>query len=359
MLRSPILIATIFVAILAAPLRAQQQDTTGAIIELFPIIVYDTDIGLGGGAKMMVRNQLGARESFDITVFNSTKGERWYRLAVSLPDGELRHGTRYPLAVDLVFDYDKMISSNFYGIGNESRFEDRETYTKEPIDLSIAFSRGLSPVLVAQLGLRWRVVGNSGLDPAGRFQGVPDADGRMAATSLFGILRYDSRNSTVNPSSGAVLEGSYESAMDGLGGTITFSKYGATIQGYVPVIFPDLVLAGRFAFVSVEGDDVPPQFLVSVGGNGTLRGSTVDRYMDRTAAIINGELRFPIYRRLAGVGGIDLGRVWGSTKQMGIAAWHMNPTAGLRFVMETFIVRLDVGFGQETTGIYFNFGQLF
>jgi len=27
--------------------------------------------------------------------------------------------------------------------------------------------------------------------------------------------------------------------------------------------------------------------------------------------------------------------------------------------MDTFVVRLDVGFGKETTGVYFNFGQIF
>jgi len=359
MIRSALPIAIILVITAAIPALAQQKDTTGAIIELFPIIAYDTDIGIGGGAKMVLRNQLGARESFDITAFNSTKGERWYRLAISLPDGELRHGTAYPLAVDLVFDYDKMISSNFYGIGNGSRFEDREAYTKEPVDLSIAFSHGFSPVLVAQLGLRFRVVRNFGFDAAGRLQHVPQADGRVAAASITGALRYDSRNSTVNPSSGTVFEGNYETAIDGLGGTSGFTKYGITVQGYVPVIFNDLVLAGRVAFVSVGGDNVPQQLLVTVGGNGTLRGSTQDRFIDRTAGVINGEMRFPIYRRLAGVGGIDLGRVWGSTKQLGTAGWHVNPTAGLRFVMETFVVRLDVGFGQETTGVYFNFGQLF
>jgi hypothetical protein len=33
--------------------------------------------------------------------------------------------------------------------------------------------------------------------------------------------------------------------------------------------------------------------------------------------------------------------------------------AGLRFYMNTFVVRCDVGFGKETTGLYFNFGQVF
>jgi hypothetical protein len=37
----------------------------------------------------------------------------------------------------------------------------------------------------------------------------------------------------------------------------------------------------------------------------------------------------------------------------------LNAVAGLRFSMETFVVRADVGFGRESTGFYLNFGHLF
>lgn len=338
---------------------AREADSTGAIIEPFPILAYDTDIGFGYGLKVVFRNQFGMRESFDVTAFNSTKGERWYRFAASFPDAELRHGTAFPVALDLVVDYDTWISNSFYGIGNGSAFGDREFYTKEPFEASIAMSRGFSRVLVGQVGVRFRAIRNSGFDPAGRMLRVPDADGRASYTSAFGMMRYDSRNSTVHPSTGIVVQADYEYAPEVTPGNASLSRYGVAAQGYVPVFTNDLILAGRVAVAGVDGDRIPPHFLLSVGGNGTLRGSTQDRFLDRVVAVTNGELRFPIFRRFGGVAGIDLGRVWPSLKHMGLAGWAMNPTAGLRFIMETFVVRLDVGFGEETTGVYFNFGQLF
>jgi len=42
-----------------------------------------------------------------------------------------------------------------------------------------------------------------------------------------------------------------------------------------------------------------------------------------------------------------------------LSDWIINQVLGLRFYMDDFIVRLDVGFGSETTGIYFNFGHIF
>jgi hypothetical protein len=37
----------------------------------------------------------------------------------------------------------------------------------------------------------------------------------------------------------------------------------------------------------------------------------------------------------------------------------VNSLVGLRFSMDTFVVRADLGFGKETTGFYLNFGHLF
>jgi hemolysin activation/secretion protein len=57
--------------------------------------------------------------------------------------------------------------------------------------------------------------------------------------------------------------------------------------------------------------------------------------------------------------GIDAGKVWNSIDMMDFKNWPNNPVLGLRFYMDTFIIRLDVGLGRETTGFYFNFGQIF
>jgi hypothetical protein len=99
-------------------------------IEALSIVMYDTDVGLGYGAKAFLLNQLTMKESFDLILFNSTKGERWYRFVFSIPDFELRQQKIYPLSLDLTIDYDKMIKNSFFGVGSKSLFENREYYTK-------------------------------------------------------------------------------------------------------------------------------------------------------------------------------------------------------------------------------------
>jgi hemolysin activation/secretion protein len=119
------------------------------------------------------------------------------------------------------------------------------------------------------------------------------------------------------------------------------------------------VLALRLGIQSVAGDSLPVQTLISIGENSTLRGFSSDRFVDKTAALFNAELRFPIYRRFGGIIGVHAGKVWSSISRFDLKNWHMSPAAGLRFYMNTFVARLDIGFGKETNGVYFNFGHIF
>ncbi len=355
------LLVTASSGILMPALAQESQVADPTIIEFFPILSYDTDAGFGYGGKVVFRNQLGQRESFDLTLFLSTKGERWYRFAFSLPDAELRQGSAYPLAVDFFVDYDKWINNSFFGVGMESSFNAREYYTKEPLELNLVISRGFSASIVGSAGARFKAVRNYGFSDESRLKTLPpDLNaGRAEFTSMFLQVRYDTRNSFINPTSGIVIQMELERAPVSSAWNVSFTRYGGVVHYYQPLFFTRTVLALRYSTAVVNGDALPVQVLLPVGGNSTLRGSPQDRYLDQVAAVANAELRFPIYWRLAGVAALDAGRVFHSLSQYSLSRWAVNPTVGRRLGMETFVVRLDVGLGKETTGFYLNFGQIF
>jgi outer membrane protein assembly factor BamA len=330
-------------------------------IEGLPILMYDTDVGFGFGAKAFFLNYLGRSESFDLTLFQSTKGERWYRFVFSLPDFERRQGTLYPLALDLVVDYDKYIKDNFFGVGNMSSFSDREYYTREPLDISVALSRGFTTSLVGQVGWRYKTVRNYNFSEGSRLRTLPPAlnASRVSYASVFFSLRYDTRNSYINPSQGFVLQGDAEVVPHSGLENVTFTQISAWAQHYTELFTPKTVLAVRLGMQGLMGGGLPVQVLLPIGGGSTLRGSPQDRYLDKVSAVANAEVRFPIFWRFGGVAGFDFGKVWGELKDFDLHRWAVNPVVGLRFYMNTFVVRCDVGFGKETTGLYFNFGQMF
>ena len=330
-------------------------------LEGFPVLSYDTDTGLGYGAKGFVLNYLGANESFDMIAFNSSKGERWYRMVFSIPDFELRQGKVYPLSFDLTIDYDKYMKNNFYGVGNQSTEADRETYSKEPIEILGVLSRGFTREFVAQIGLKYRSVRNFGYEPSSLFARSLSAInlGTSSALTLYGSARYDSRDSFVNPSRGQVAEVSVETGGSWLLGNYSTTSTTFALQTYDVLFYPKTVLAAKLWGQVVGGNNLPTHVLATAGGNRTLRGYPQDRFLDKTAMGVNGEVRFPIYWRLGGLLGIDAARVFNSPANATLADWAYNPVVGLRFYMDTFVVRADIGFGKESTGFYLNFGQLF
>lgn len=337
-----------------------QNDSIHTQWEALPILSYDTDAGFGYGAKSMVVNFLGQNESFDIILFNSTKGERWYRFVASYPDFEIRQGTVYPISVDLIVDYDKWISNSFFGIGNNSRFSDKETYTREPLDCSVMVGKGITTTFVIQTGLRYRSIRNSHFALDSKLKDILPAINRSTATmsSILFNARYDSRNSFITPSSGLVISGELEYAPIIFGTNTKFTRHSSTIQ-YYHTVAGSSVVAGRVIVQSMFQNDLPVQSLISVGGTNTLRGIPQDRYLDKSSIVSNIEYRIPIVWRFGIVAGVDAGRVWSSLSNISVTDWSVNYIGGIRFYMDTFVIRLDVGVSKETSGFYLNFGELF
>ncbi|MBI4811298.1 MAG: BamA/TamA family outer membrane protein [Ignavibacteriales bacterium] len=331
-------------------------------IEPLPILSYDTDVGFGYGVKGFLLNTLGVNESFDIVLFNSTKGERWYKFIFSIPDFELRQGKVYPFAIDFTVDYDKWIKYSYFGIGNSSRFEDREYYTREPLEISMTVSRGFSKKLVGQIGARYRTSMNFNFSSGSRLAEQPPLlnASRATFTSFFSTFRFDSRNSFINPSRGLVINSEIEVSPKWNASNVSFLRIGFGIQHYSILFdYPKTILAIRFGMQCLYGSNLPIQILLPIGGGNTLRGSPQERYLDKISTVGNIELRFPIFWRFGGVAGYDFGKVWNKIQQLDLSHWSSNPNIGIRFHFDTFIVRADLGLGKETTGFYLNFGHIF
>jgi len=324
-----------------------------------PIVSYDTDVGLGLGGKCFFLNQLDMNESFDIILFGSTLGERWGRLVFSVPDFELRQGKTYPLALDLIVDYDVYLKNRFYGIGSESQVEDIEHYRKEPLDISLAMSNGITNTFITQSGLRYKTVKNSNFDDSSSITELGGLNtGRVFYTSIFGNAAYDTRNSYIKPSEGILAKIEAEWAPNSALNNVSFSRLSGELQGFTTIFYPTTVLAGRVLYQTLFGNNLPIQVLLPVGGNKTLRGYIQDRFLDMTSTVVNLELRLPLYWRFGLIVGADMGGV-SSTHNFMPDKFLWNSVVGLRLDLDTFLVRLDLGFSKEMTGFYLNFNHMF
>ncbi len=345
---------SLLVLFLPMLLHAQQEDVA---FDHLPFAMYDTDTGFGAGYKGVLRNAFASRESFDLTLFLSTKGERWVRVGASWPDAELRQGSAYPLALDVVADYDKMITNSFFGVGSEARFDDRETYTFEPLELTAAVSRGFTPHVIGQLMLRFKRIWSYDFEEGSLLRIHPSNASSVDITSATLQLRYDTRNSVLNPSRGIVLQMETEQAFAATSLGRDWTRIALWTQYYHG--FGDWIAAARLGLQSLQGDDIPIQHMLPIGGNSTVRGIPKDRFLDRNSALLNAELRFPVYRRLGAVLAIDAGSVAHHFDELLQHRWILTPVAGLRLILDTFVARADLGYSEDAIGFYLNFGQIF
>lgn len=332
-------------------------------LSAFPILMYDTDIGVGYGAKAKFVDYLAKKESFDFILFNSSEGERWYVFTFSIPDIEIRQGKKYALSLDIKAEYDKFLKYYFYGIGSGSRKEDETEFTLEKKELQLKVGRGFSAHFVIELHYTIRNIKYDNIE-----EGSPYTDTLYKVGEQFSpygtvFIRYDTSDSQIHPRRGFRLLLQNDVAAEFLGNkNAQYYRYSLDFRKYILLFGQKDVLAFRFLVQKISGDKIP-LFEMSVLGGGSemtsMRGFRLNRFIDKGKFLFNAEYRFPLWKRLGGNAFIDAGSLWPSWSEINLGETVIDFGWGLRYYLRNFIVRFDMGFSDEGTGIYFNFGHVF
>jgi outer membrane protein assembly factor BamA len=330
---------------------------------VFPILMYNTDIGIGYGAKGKFVNYFGRDESFDLMLFNSTKGERTYTFVFSIPDSEIRLGTVYPLSFDIKAEYSKLLRANFYGSGPDSKEKDLTPYTDEKKELSLTFGRGFSPQIVLEVLYTLKFIHYLDVEKDKSYTEVLEKVGEAWVPYASVLFRYDTSDSWIHPTQGLRFMLRNDLAAGFLGNSATnYYRYTLDFRKYFLCLGSRDVIALRFLIQHVLGDKIPLYEMSSIGGDSemkALRGYALNRFQDRGKLLMNAEYRFPVWNKVGGNVFIDWGLVWPSWKNI-----HFNLAAkdigwGLRYYLQNFVVRFDMGFSTEGMRISFNFGHVF
>ena len=366
---------------------------TGREIAGVPALNYNSDEGFGYGALLAVydygtRGADPYRYTLQPTVFLTTGGRRDLTVFFDAPTAL---GARWRLTA--FAGDEKQSASPYYGIGNESRYDD--ALEAEPNSGYYRFGRrqsrgtldaqyrfGASPLrLLGGIG-----AARTSVDP------TPDEGTTLLAQELggrapgagwsnyvrFGLV-WDSRDREVGPTRGRWAEVLLQRFDRSISSDWDFTRSTLTWREYVS-LSRRLVLAGRVLTQQVSGD-APFYELAFVqssfkqqeglGGLGTVRGLPKNRYVGKGLVVLNGELRWraadmrllrrPAYVVLSGFG--DAGRVWsGGIRASEVTQdLHVGYGGGVRLGLgPNFLVALDVGHSAEATApIYLGLGYQF
>jgi outer membrane protein assembly factor BamA len=176
---------------------------------------------------------------------------------------------------------------------------------------------------------------------------------RIARFTTSGLI--DRRDDAFNPGRGWFAASTLELSNHGLGSDLRFLKDFTQYSHFVPLGRGIVVASGaRLGLARTFGGEVLiPSERFFAGGANTVRGYREDDLGARSVfddaeggsalLVLNGELRFPVYRWLKGVGFVDLGNVYPSASDVSLADLQIGVGTGARFDTPFGLIRFDVG----------------
>lgn len=342
------------------PPKPQMRSVKGLIPA--PVLYYTPDTKLGFGASLLGYFRLRsytdttytrlslARLVVDYTLNKQT--DQWLYWNIFTREerlmlrGELRH---------------RIYTDRFYGLGNDSRKEDRELYDYNMVSAKMAVLKNVGSRSFLGPDFQFTEYYDVQLEEGSQLgtQQIPGyRKGRNVG--LGAIFLIDHRNSTSYPSKGFYLELSGYHFGKTFGSDFRYNNFNFEFNRYYG-LGNDRVLATNTMLRLNEGE-VPVQRLATAGGDKILRGYARNRFHDDHFAGTQAEYRFPLFWRLGGVAFAGIGDVFDKPKDVNFSTIKYSVGTGLRYAIrpdQKLNSRLDVGYGKEGFNIYLMIGEAF
>jgi len=338
---------------------------------IFPIFGDLGDgAGFGGGVLLRRPGGIDPERSLSLRITSSVRNFHHHEL--SFVDRSMLG----PMGMNLRAAYLYMPQEDFYGLGRESRDEDRTDYRKQTIGGVASF-----PIRLGK---------HSELRPGGILRFVemgPGTDRRFPSTeevfpedtlpglenggdfiSAFTVFEHNTVLNRGGPVSGGreLLGAAVTKSIDG--GNLGYWRYQAEAFRYFTV-YPRRVFALRVfgRITDRRGDDEAPFFdLPELGGSNTMRAYFEHRFRDRDAVLAAFEYRWELTRGLESVLFIEEGNVFTNVdSEFRFDRLRTSYGGGLRLKNQAgTAMRFELGYSPEVGSRFFfklgpSFGQVF
>lgn len=340
----------------AKEVESQPRPESGVFKSITPLAGYNPTFGVfvgGGYFRKVVEENLQKSSWGFIAVISQ------FRRAVKTEfKGEARIDSHW--RAEWRNEIAHGFESNF-GLGNETRVEDRVDVMQLKNELDLAFPYYFSDRFAIGIGFEHRARRNDPLTSYERARQVdPEPDTEFTGAAQL-LERVDYRNIPENPSLGWLQE---------LRVTRVWPYGGPKRQPSLMLDFEismfqylrsrDLVLAYGLAGGQIFGE---PTWLnqFRLGGTDRLRGYYYGRFRGSAYYLTQTELRFPIYKFLSGVTFGEFGEVTAREKDPFTRA-HVSYGGGLRIGLppdNVAKIRIDYAIGRDQRGVFVDFGHAF
>jgi outer membrane protein assembly complex protein YaeT len=358
---------------LPAPTGAVQPVALTVVVrEVQPVqfrygLSADTERGLGGLADLSSHNLLGNARVLGI------RGRY---------DRRVREGRVYFNQPSLRIWPVETSASLYY----RSDLAARDTATRridlERLGLTVQQDKPLGKIFRSSLGFRLERART--IDPA-----TPGLEERTTVAPLSATFTRDGRDDVLDAVRGSFMSNALQFSPRWLGSDSTFLTYFGQFSHYLPLqqarhdpltrdlLRPRLVFASsvRLGLAHAFSATVPRGERFFGGGSTTMRGFPQDGLGPlggggaplggQAMVVVNGELRFPLFRLLDGVGFVDIGNVFTEIAEIDFGALRESAGLGLRVRTPWFLGRADLGWvldqrpGERRWRLFIGIGQAF
>jgi hypothetical protein len=251
--------------------------------------------------------------------------------------------------------------NDFFGLGNDTSADDPESYTDEGAGVTVDYLRDLRPRLKIGGGVSIATSSITEVAAGDMLDGDVIPGSRGGQVLGVGVLtRYDSRDNIGYPVTGGFYQLSWRIYGDVLGADYVLNTTSLDLRRFFR-LGERRVIGVRFRGVA-NGGTVPFQLMPALGGDQLLRGYFGGRFRERQLVALQSEYRSRVWKRLGLAVFGEIGQVARDLEQFGMDRFNYSYGVGLRFLLvpqERMNLRMDFGFGEDQSGFYLGFGEVF
>jgi len=257
-------------------------------------------------------------------------------------------------------------SEKYYGLGHDTDDDDelhvdfntislQEKFYREVIDKKLFV--GLMMKYVHMFDLRFT---DSENNPVIK-DFVPGGQG----SRHFGLglaLLWDERNSLLTPTENHYIEMYSLRFFEELGNPKSYTSFRIDGRKYFNFNTGSRHVLAFQGIAHFTTGDVPFREMALIGGRYMMRGYTTGRYRDNHMLEAQTEYRFKVIGRFGMTTFVSVGNVMGDKRGWKWKDYKYAYGVGLRYNInksDPANLRLDVGFGKDTQGVYITFGEAF
>ena len=273
---------------------------------------------------------------------------------IDLMHGDNKYNSKFEF---LLLDYPSL----YFGIGNNSHEDDEVLVDFKNIMFSPSFDYNFYEQMY--LGLKYTYNNYLTVEPV-VFDSLIDSDLMKANEGVQSAIGFrffrEKRDNRIRAKKGSYIFMSYDIYSKAIGSKFAYQAFLLDARKYISPI-PQLTIAGQF-YSEIKTGDVPIQSMAVLGGTERMRGIYENRYRDKTVAMGQVELRFPIIWIISGTTFAGLGQVAPTYSKFQIDDFKLGYGAGLRLLIDEktrSVLRFDLSFRDGGHSIFIGFNEAF